>query len=352
MASLTAKEEHIAGGMQVYKISGEHYVNVSVLYEKRPRPSFGNYCYYDEDEGEGKIHLGRLKAAAPGQVMAVFDAQEDRAPPDPRMHGKALASKALLTVRNDDCNELNAIVLNRLNVEQEAVTYHARPVMSDDFQYVLATGERIAHSVQIVELFCDFQRANRSLRADRRAVLRFSESESLTPCRSSSCSAIFRERIANSVQIVELFCGFQRANRSLRADRRAVLRFSESESLTPCRPSSCSAIFRERIAHSVQIVELFCDFQRANRSLRADRRAVLRFSESESLTPCRSSSCSAFFRERIAHSVQIVELFCDFQRANHSLRANRLEVLKYAFTFHYARNISPVHLLCVIVIQP
>ncbi|VDM31012.1 unnamed protein product [Toxocara canis] len=49
MASLTANEEQIAGGMQVYKISGEVYVNVSALYERGPRPAFANYYHYDVD---------------------------------------------------------------------------------------------------------------------------------------------------------------------------------------------------------------------------------------------------------------------------------------------------------------
>ncbi|VDM32770.1 unnamed protein product [Toxocara canis] len=40
MASLTASEEHLAGGMQVYKIAGEVYVNVSALYERSPIPAF------------------------------------------------------------------------------------------------------------------------------------------------------------------------------------------------------------------------------------------------------------------------------------------------------------------------
>uniref|UniRef100_A0A183VGH8 ULP_PROTEASE domain-containing protein n=1 Tax=Toxocara canis TaxID=6265 RepID=A0A183VGH8_TOXCA len=50
MASLTANEEQIAGGMQVHKISGEVYVNVSALYEGGPRPTFANYHHYDVDE--------------------------------------------------------------------------------------------------------------------------------------------------------------------------------------------------------------------------------------------------------------------------------------------------------------
>ncbi|VDM43869.1 unnamed protein product [Toxocara canis] len=50
MASLTANEEHIAGGMQVNKISSEHYINVSALYERGPRPCFGNYYHYDVEE--------------------------------------------------------------------------------------------------------------------------------------------------------------------------------------------------------------------------------------------------------------------------------------------------------------
>uniref|UniRef100_A0A0M3IE19 CMP/dCMP-type deaminase domain-containing protein n=1 Tax=Ascaris lumbricoides TaxID=6252 RepID=A0A0M3IE19_ASCLU len=36
MVSLSAKEEKIAGGMQIYRISGEIYVNVSDLYERGP----------------------------------------------------------------------------------------------------------------------------------------------------------------------------------------------------------------------------------------------------------------------------------------------------------------------------
>ncbi|VDM24848.1 unnamed protein product [Toxocara canis] len=161
MASLTANEEHIAGGMQVHKISGEVYVNVSALYERGPRPSFGNYYHYDvdeandlrkntahgaqlerellvdvdhclrqinqfcqmymrfhevfqnavrarEDEGradeplirmrivniseasaadKGDVYPGRLNPATLGQVMAVFDAEDDEAPPDPCSRG-------------------------------------------------------------------------------------------------------------------------------------------------------------------------------------------------------------------------------------------------------------------------
>uniref|UniRef100_A0A0M3IC53 ATP-dependent DNA helicase n=1 Tax=Ascaris lumbricoides TaxID=6252 RepID=A0A0M3IC53_ASCLU len=124
MASLTANEEHIAGGMQVYKISGELYVNVSALYERGPRPAFGNYYHYEVDEAnnlrqntergaqverdllvetdhvlrennvservtseEGDVHRGRLNPATPGQVMAVFDAKDEGVPPDPRQRG-------------------------------------------------------------------------------------------------------------------------------------------------------------------------------------------------------------------------------------------------------------------------
>uniref|UniRef100_A0A183U7J0 Helitron_like_N domain-containing protein n=1 Tax=Toxocara canis TaxID=6265 RepID=A0A183U7J0_TOXCA len=36
---------------------------------------------------KGNVHPGRLNAAAPGQVMVVFDAGEDGAPPDPRCRG-------------------------------------------------------------------------------------------------------------------------------------------------------------------------------------------------------------------------------------------------------------------------
>ncbi|VDM51296.1 unnamed protein product [Toxocara canis] len=36
---------------------------------------------------KGNVHPGRLSPAAPGQVMAVFDAAEDGAPPDPRSCG-------------------------------------------------------------------------------------------------------------------------------------------------------------------------------------------------------------------------------------------------------------------------
>ncbi|VDM28775.1 unnamed protein product [Toxocara canis] len=50
MASLTANEEHLAGGMQVNKISSGLFVNVSALYEWGPRPSFANYYHYDVDE--------------------------------------------------------------------------------------------------------------------------------------------------------------------------------------------------------------------------------------------------------------------------------------------------------------
>ncbi|VDM30576.1 unnamed protein product, partial [Toxocara canis] len=50
MASLTASEEHLAGGMQVYKIAGEVYVNVSALYERGRIPAFANYYHYDVDE--------------------------------------------------------------------------------------------------------------------------------------------------------------------------------------------------------------------------------------------------------------------------------------------------------------
>ncbi|VDM42606.1 unnamed protein product [Toxocara canis] len=42
MASFTAHEEYIAGGVRVYKILGELYVNVSALYGRGRRPSFGN----------------------------------------------------------------------------------------------------------------------------------------------------------------------------------------------------------------------------------------------------------------------------------------------------------------------
>ncbi|VDM29996.1 unnamed protein product, partial [Toxocara canis] len=33
------------------------------------------------------VHPGRLNPAAPGKVMAVFDAQDDGAPPDPHLRG-------------------------------------------------------------------------------------------------------------------------------------------------------------------------------------------------------------------------------------------------------------------------
>ncbi|KHN76123.1 ATP-dependent DNA helicase PIF1, partial [Toxocara canis] len=45
---------------------------------------------------------------------------------------EALASRALLTVRNDDCNELNALVLNRLKPEQQPTTYYATDVIDRD----------------------------------------------------------------------------------------------------------------------------------------------------------------------------------------------------------------------------
>ncbi|KHN84917.1 hypothetical protein Tcan_05324 [Toxocara canis] len=36
---------------------------------------------------------------------------------------EALANRALLTVRNDDYNDLNAVALNRLNAEEQPVAY-------------------------------------------------------------------------------------------------------------------------------------------------------------------------------------------------------------------------------------
>uniref|UniRef100_A0A0M3IEE0 Helitron_like_N domain-containing protein n=1 Tax=Ascaris lumbricoides TaxID=6252 RepID=A0A0M3IEE0_ASCLU len=60
MASTTANEEKIAGGLQVYKVCGEMYVNVSALYERGEQPAYGNYYHYDRKEAcEGRQQSDR-----------------------------------------------------------------------------------------------------------------------------------------------------------------------------------------------------------------------------------------------------------------------------------------------------
>uniref|UniRef100_A0A0M3IDC5 Helitron_like_N domain-containing protein n=1 Tax=Ascaris lumbricoides TaxID=6252 RepID=A0A0M3IDC5_ASCLU len=50
MASLSANQQLLAHGMQIYKIPGEMCVNVSALYERGSNPSFANYYHYDTQE--------------------------------------------------------------------------------------------------------------------------------------------------------------------------------------------------------------------------------------------------------------------------------------------------------------